>query len=129
MAIFVLSPLVSFYLLRVQDLVDAVAEIARMGLLLFLLYPGLSLLISWLRGLMINIGVTSVVNAGMVLNLFVTAVILGIGVAADWPGINSAAVALSVAATLELLYLWSRIRNIFDFSFLKLGESRAVITS
>ena len=129
MAIFVLSPLVSYYLLGVQDLVDAVAEIAHTGLLLFLLYPGVSLLISWLRGLMINIGSTRIVNAGMFLNLFVTAVILGIGVAANWPGINAAAIALSAAAVLELFYLWLRVRNILDFSFSKLGESRAVVTS
>ena len=129
MAIFVLSPLNRSYLIGVQDLVDTVAEIARMGLLLFLFYPAFSLLISWLRGLMINIGVTNIVNVGMVLNVFITAVILGIGVIADWPGINAAAIALSAAAGIELFYLWSRMRNSLELGFSELGNGQPVITS
>lgn len=117
MTIFVLTPLAGFYLFNVQDMTRTVGELARSGLPLFIPLPGLAVLISWFRGLMINQRQTKFVNIGMGINVLATIVILGFGMLSDWPGINTAALALSIASLAELFYLWWRIRNLLDFRF------------
>lgn len=117
MTIFVLTPLAGFYLFNVQDMTQTVGELARSGLPLFIPLPGLAVLISWFRGLMINQRQTKFVNIGMGINVLATIVILGFGMLSDWPGINTAALALSIASLAELFYLWWRIRNLLDFRF------------
>lgn len=117
MTIFILTPLADFYLFNIQDMTQPVGELARSGLALFIPLPGLAVLISWLRGLLINQRKTKFVNVGMGINVLATVVILGLGMLLNWPGINTAALALSVASFAELLYLWWRIRNLLDFTF------------
>lgn len=117
MLAFLLTPLIGFYLLVVQDLTPEVATIAREGLLIFLTLPALTTLIAWIRGLLINSRATGVVNGGMVVNLAVTSIMLFIGVFMEWPGINSAALALSVAAAAEFLFLWRRVGGVLQFHF------------
>ena len=90
---------------------------ARECLLIFLALPGLTTLISWIRGLLIDARATGIVNGGMAINLIVTAALLYIGVSRGWPGINSAALALSAAAAAELLFLWWRVSGVLQFRF------------
>jgi Na+-driven multidrug efflux pump len=117
MMVVVLTPLLSFYLLSIQDLTLPVAAIARLGLVLFIPFPALATLISWLRGLFINQGATRVVNMAMAVNLIVTTIILVLGILNNWPGIPAAAVALCLAATIEFLVLWWQIKGVLDFRF------------
>jgi hypothetical protein len=117
MVLFVFTPLIGYYLLVVQDLLLPVANLARIGLVLFLPLPALSILISWLRGLMINRGATRVVNFGMFINLIVTIGVLFLGSVNMWPGINAAAIALCAAAGVELLFLLWRIKGVLDYRY------------
>lgn len=113
----ILTPLSSLYLLGIQDLTQPVAYIARVGLTYFIPYPALATLISWIRGLLINRGATRPVNGGMAINLFVTAIVLYIGLLYNWPGINAAAIALCLAAAAEFVFLWWRVEGVLDFKF------------
>ncbi len=125
MIVFLATPLLNFYLLGVQDVTAPVAAIAKEGLLIFLALPGLATLISWLRGLLIDARATGIVNGGMAINLITTVALLFIGMIQDWPGINSAAVALTLAALAEFLFLWWRVSSVlqFRFSIIDLGKS------
>ena len=117
MLLVVMTPLLDTYLLGVQDLTVPVSELASSGLILFVPLPALTALTSWIRGLLIDKHATGVVNAGMVVNLAVTTIILLLGIQQQWPGIESAAVALVVAAVIELLYLSWRVGRALDFRF------------
>jgi hypothetical protein len=117
MLLFLATPLIGYYLLVIQDLTPAVATLAEDGLLVFLALPALTTLIAWLRGLLIDSRATAIVNGGMAINLVVTIVMLIVGVSSEWPGINSAALALSVAAAAEFLFLWWRIGGVVHFPF------------
>lgn len=117
MIIFILTPLADLYLFTIQDVTQAVGELARSGLALFIPLPGLAVLISWFRGLFIHQRQTKFVNVGMGINVLATLIVLGVGMIYNWPGINTAALALSVAALAELLYLWWRIRGLLEFRF------------
>ncbi len=105
MALFVFTPLSAFYIFIVQDMTLVVGELARSSLALFLLYPALTVMTSWLRGLLIKRHVTSQVNLGMVINLSVTTLVLVIGVYLKLPGLPTAAIALNLAAVCEVIYL------------------------
>jgi hypothetical protein len=111
MAAIVFTPLLPFYLETVQDTALSVAALAGYGTQLFLLYPALFVLVSWLRGLLINQRATRAVNVGMGINLSATAVILVLGVLGRFHGITTAAVALNVAIVLELVFLFLRTQQ------------------
>ncbi|MFW6042305.1 MAG: hypothetical protein ACOC9C_01340 [Chloroflexota bacterium] len=111
MVLFVFSPLLPFYLVQIQDTELGVASLAAYGTRLFLLYPAFFVLVSWLRGILIHDRETSVVNAGMAINLAVTAIVLFLGVTARLTGILTAALALNAAIVAELLYLFMRRRR------------------
>jgi hypothetical protein len=117
MILFLATPLVGFYLLVVQDLRPEVSEIAHQGLLVFITLPALATMISWIRGLLIDSRATTIVNGGMAINLITTIIMLFIGISLEWPGINSAALALSVAAVAEFLFLWWRVGGVLPFQF------------
>lgn len=105
MAFFVFTPLSAFYIFVIQDMTQVVGDLSRNSLSLFLLFPALAVLISWLRGLLIKRRVTSQINLGMVINLSATAAILLIGIALQLPGLPVAAAALNVASFGEVIYL------------------------
>ena len=117
MAVFLLTPVSTFYLERIQDATAEVAALAADGLLLFLPLPALALLIAWIRGLLINNRVTTAVNVGMVANLIATTLILYVGVQMQWPGIVTAAAALTIAASIEIIYIAWRVNGALDFRF------------
>jgi hypothetical protein len=112
MLLLAFSPLLSFYLLGIQDAEATVAGLAAYGTRLFLPYPALFVLVSWIRGVLINRHHTSAVNTGMILNLMVTIIVLAIGVGMRFDGIATAAIALIIAIIAELLYLYWRMRGL-----------------
>lgn len=105
MTIFVFTPLSELYVFVVQEMTPLTGELTLSGLLLFLPFPALATITSWLRGLLINEQATKAVNMGMAINLLVTAVVLGIGLQQRLPGLPTAAVALNLAAFVEIIYL------------------------
>jgi len=115
MIIFVFSPLAAGYLYGVQDLTSAVGELARSGLFFAFMLPGVTVLVSWVRGLLIHAKATRPVNAGMVVNVIVTAAILAVGMLLRWPGIVAAVLALTVATGVEFFYLWWRAGRALKF--------------
>jgi hypothetical protein len=123
-----LTPLINIYLRGIQDTTDEIAMIARVGIILFIPLPALAIMISWIRGLLIDSRITRVVNGGMVANLIVTATILVVGVRLQWPGINTAALALTVAAAVELAYLWWRVSHILEFPFKVIDRPQRAVT-
>jgi len=110
--LFVLTPLSAFYIFVIQDMTRLVGELARSSLVLFIFYPALAVLISWLRGLLINQRVTREVNLGMAINLLVTAGVLFMGIIFGLPGLPTAAIALNFAALCEVFYLTWRTQRI-----------------
>lgn len=114
MILLVFTPLLPFYLQGIQDAEIVVAELAANGTRLFLVYPALFVLVSWLRGLLIGRHATKAVNAGMLLNLVITALLLALGVAARYHGLTVAAAALNVAIIAELLFLLRRAQKVLN---------------
>ncbi|MCA9971778.1 MAG: hypothetical protein KC425_16245, partial [Anaerolineales bacterium] len=112
MALLIFTPLAHFYIFTVQDMTPAVGELAQGGLLLFLLFPALATVTSWLRGLLIKARATTAVNWGMGINLLLTAAVLGAGLFLRQPGLPTAAVALNLASVAEVLYLAARTQRI-----------------
>lgn len=112
MVLLVFTPLLPFYLGVVQDAEANVAALAAFATRLFLLFPTLFVLVSWLRGLLIGRRATKAVNAGMALNLLVTSVVLALGVAGRYHGLTVAALALNFAIVVELIFLGWRTRRI-----------------
>jgi hypothetical protein len=112
MVAFTVTPLALWYVYRVQDLQPEVGELVLSSLAFFILIPGLTVITSWLRGLLIQNRSTRYVNFAMAINLVVTAAMLVVGVAGRWPGLPAAAVALNVALLSEVLYLVQRTRHI-----------------
>ncbi len=105
MVVFTFTPLATVYVYGVQDLTPAVGSLVLSSLALFLAYPTLAVLISWVRGLLIQRRSTRQVNIGMFINLGVTVVVLLVALAQERPGLPSAAVALNLAVIAELVYL------------------------
>ena len=130
MTALIFTPLLSFYLLRVQDADPAVSELARSGIRLMLFLPAITTLISWLRGLLINKRATANVNGGMFVNLGVTAAVIVTGLILRASGVGTAVVALNLAAAAELLFLLWRAQGILqvNLSFLPLGRKVAPVT-
>ena len=122
MTILVFTPLADFYVFTVQDMTAETGKLVVDVLPLFLLFPAMAAGASWLRGLLIKNKTTTAVNWGMGLNLFTTAVILAIGLARKNDGIATAAIALNLAALLELIYLGWRMQRILPASHNLVGR-------
>lgn len=112
LALFVFTPLSQLYLFGVQDMTADVGALAQNSLIYFLPLPALTVLAMWLRGLLINGRKTNDVNVAMGLNMMITAVILGIGLLNQLPGLPTAATALNLATLAEVLYLAWRTQRI-----------------
>ena len=111
-ALFTFSPLARFYLFGVQDMTAEVGALAQSSLIYFLPFPALTVIGMWLRGLLINGRKTTAVNVAMVVNMAVTVIVLAIGLAAQWPGLPTAAVAMTLAVLAEIIYLAWRSQQI-----------------
>jgi hypothetical protein len=125
MLVFMLTPLASFYIFVVQDMTSIVGELARSSLIYCLFFPALGTIISWLRGLLINRHATKAVNMGMIINLGITAVVLGVGLTRQWSGIPTAALALNLAAVGEIIYLGWKTQKALPANTPLLGRSTA----
>ncbi len=119
---FVFTPLATWYIFGVQDMTQEVGELALSSLTWFLLYPALTVITSWLRGLLIQGRHTRFVNVGMGINLVITAGMLAIGVWARWPGLPAAALALNLASIGEVLYLSWRMQQVLPIGISLLGS-------
>ena len=97
-----------------MDTEAAVGSLAAYGTRLFLIYPALFVIVSWLRGLLISRHATTAVNIGMLANLLITAIVLVIGVTGNYHGITIAAVALNAAIIAEVSYLLWRTQQVLD---------------
>jgi progressive ankylosis protein len=129
MIVFSLRPLAGFYIFRVQDMTAEVGALALSSLPLFILFPALAVLISWLRGLLIHGHHTRYVNFGMVINLAITALVLILGVSLRWPGLPTAAMALNLAALSESVYLAWRTQSILPFDLRLFGAPKTQLSS
>lgn len=105
MLLFSFTPLATGYVYGVQDLTPEVGSLVLASLALFVAYPTLAVLISWVRGLLIQRRSTRHVNIGMFINLGVTISVLLVALAQRWPGLPSAALALNLAVIAEFIYL------------------------
>ena len=112
MLIFTLTPLSDFYIFVVQDMTEAVGQLTASSLILYLLFPGFTVIAMWLRGLLIHSRETTDVTIAMGINLIMTVLVLGIGLANQWAGLPSAAAALNVAVICEIVYLAWRTQRI-----------------
>jgi hypothetical protein len=130
-ALLLFSPLASFYVFAIQDMTPEIGALALSSLGLFLFFPGLATIISWLRGLLINGRSTKTINAGMAINLATTAFILLLGINRHWPGLQTAAIALNLAAAAEILYLGLRTQHILPIHvpLWRTTKQKATITS
>ena len=66
----------------------------------------MTVITTWLRGLLISTRATTAVNAAMGVNLLVTAALLFLGVSLRLDGIFAAALALNGASLAEIGVLW-----------------------
>ncbi|MCP5109373.1 MAG: hypothetical protein GY953_00910, partial [bacterium] len=108
-ALFTWTPLAGFYLLELQDATPEVAEVARRGLVLFLIFPALATLVAWLNGLLIGAGRTRAVTAGMAIYVVFIALIMAPAILFGWDGVSTAAAALTISTLAQFLYLlWRR---------------------
>jgi hypothetical protein len=110
LALIAFTPLADFYLLEVAGVSPELAGFVVPGLRAALLIPGLTALQSWLRALLMKGEATSSIYQAMGLNLTVTAGTLALGVALGAPGVQVAAVALTLAMLVELAFLRRRAR-------------------
>jgi hypothetical protein len=106
------TPLADLYLQEVAGVSSELASFVIPGLQMALLLPGLTVLQSWLRGLLMKGDATASIYQAMGINLVVTAAALALGVAVKAPGIQMAAVALTVAMLAELAFLGRRTRRV-----------------
>lgn len=123
-AAFVFTPLARWYVFEVQDMTAEVGELALSSLGLFLLFPALAVITSWLRGLLIQSRHTRHVNVGMGVNLSITAATLLAGVALKWPGLPTAALALNLSSVGEVLYLLWRTQQTLPVELALIGQPK-----
>ena len=106
------TPLGDLYLREITGVSADLASFVIPGLRAALLVPGLTALQSWLRALLMKGEATASIYQAMALNLLVTAVALGSGVAINAPGIEMAAIVLTVAMLVESVFLGQRTRRV-----------------
>lgn len=111
MVLLVSTPLLDVYLLQVQSAPADIAILVRDGVLWLLLFPALAVLTFGLRGFLISARRTAPVNSAMLINVSLTALMLLIGLAMQWPGILTAALALNAALVVEAAYLLWQARR------------------
>jgi hypothetical protein len=96
----------------VAGIASDIAGFVMPGVRVALLIPGVTTLQSWLRALLMKGEATKSIYQAMAINLIVTAVVLIAGIVLEAPGIEMAAIALTVAMLVELAYLGWRTRPV-----------------
>ena len=103
--IFVATPLLDLYTDTVLALPPHLKDSVRTGVGIAFLVPLLTALSSWVRGILVATKKTQTVYVGMGLNLGTHIALLILGVAFQASGMVIAAVSMTVAATVEYIYL------------------------
>ncbi len=125
MMVFVMSPLAGWYVFRVQDMAQDVGRLAQSSLIWFLFLPALTVITSWLRGLLIQSSHTRYLNVGMMINIIITALTLALGVVQQWPGLLTAALALNLASVGEIAFLLWRTQQTLPVGYTLFGMRRS----
>jgi hypothetical protein len=111
LAFIAFTPLVHIYLTDIAGVSSELAGFIVPGVRAALLIPGLTTLQSWLRALLMKGEATTSIYQAMGINLLVTALAVITGVILNAPGIQMAAVALTVAMLAELVFLRQRAKR------------------
>ncbi len=104
-----ITPLASTWFLRVSALSQPLGELARNGLWIAVLLPGLSALQSWYQGAILNHGNTRYITEAVVIFIVTISIVLGIGVFLNQiPGIYIALTGYVFGTAIQTLWLWFR---------------------
>ncbi len=128
MLLLIFTPALPYYIFVIQDTTLEVGQLVETGVMVFVLLPAVTVLVSWLRGLLIGRRATRAINLGMLINLIITAVVLVLGVQMQWPGIPTAAVALTVATAAELLFLHLRANRLLNFNLFTPAQAESRVS-
>lgn len=111
MAVVTLTPLANLWFRGVAGLSPELAALARQGALMLVLVPGLTALISWQRGALIHFGRTGAITIATVVNILVLlAAVLAGSRLLPFPGVITAALALTASLAAEVTYLTHQSR-------------------
>ncbi len=105
----VITPLLAFYSKQVLRLSPILQSYVFVGVMVGLFMPLTTSLGSWARGILVFHGNTKSIYRGMGINLTTHVSLLILGVVLKLPGMWVAAVAFTVAAVVEYLYLLRRV--------------------
>jgi hypothetical protein len=112
LALTVLTPLLTLYLLYVLGVTPELIQFIIPGAVMGVLIPGLQAIQSWFRGVLMTGKVTSDIYWGMGINLGVVTLAVILGVLWQAPGVPVAAVALSMGLIMETIFLWRRVQPV-----------------
>jgi len=108
------TPLSIFWLQDISALSPSLTELARTGLWIGILLPGLNTLQSWYQGALLNSGKTRGISEAVVVFLITTGILLWGGVVwGKMTGLYIGLAAFSVGMLLQTLWLWVRSRPTF----------------
>jgi len=111
-ALVTLTPLANLWFTGVTDLPTDLAGMARTAAAILVLVPALTVLTSWQRGVLVHFSRTGAITVATAINITVLlAVVLGGVRVLPWPGVATAALALSASLMMEVVYLTSRARG------------------
>ncbi len=112
--LFIITPISRIYFTQTQGLNLQIVDLIQSALPWLLFFPALWVINAWLRGLLIRFKETKAVNASMMVNLLITMFVLGIGVAANAPGLSTAAAALMIATVGETVFQAWRMGELLE---------------
>lgn len=104
-----ITPLATLWLKRVSALSPSLTELAKNGLWLAILLPGLSALQSWYQGAILNLGNTRGITEAVIVFIVSIGIILGIGVShSNLPGIYIALAGFVIGSIIQTIWLLFR---------------------
>jgi len=116
----VVTPLLNYYLAQIVPVPRELRPFIRIGVSVGAVLPLITALGSWARGTLVAAGATSVVYKGMGINLAAHATLLVLGVLLQSGGMLVAAVAFTLAAAIELVYLYFEVARVTGRAIVKL---------
>ena len=104
-----LTPLANLWFTGVAGLPADLAALARVPAALLVLAPALTVLTSWQRGVLVFFSRTGAITVATAINIVVLLVVVLGGVnVLPWPGVVTAALALTASLLAEVAYLTTR---------------------
>lgn len=108
-AVVTLTPLANLWFTGVAGLPADLAALARAPAALLVLVPALTVLTSWQRGVLVFFSRTGAITVATAINIVVLLVVVLGGVnVLPWPGVVTAALALTASLLAEVAYLTTR---------------------